>query len=116
MSSMLAQDAGLFTKQGLEVSMTIATAAPTLLPGVVGGSLQYGVSTGAQVAIAHEAGLDVVIAAGVGVNTPLRVSTAVVVRPDTTIDKPADFIGKKVVSPGINGTFHVLFLRYLMKN
>src|SRR5665213_2824431 len=100
MTPMFAQDAGLFTKQGLDVIMTIATAAPTLLPGVVGGSLQYGVSTGAQVAIAHEAGLDVVIAAGV-------------VRPDVTIDKPSDFVGKKVVSPGINGTFYVLFLKYL---
>jgi NitT/TauT family transport system substrate-binding protein len=113
MTPMFAQDAGLFTKQGLDVTMTIATAAPTLLPGVVGGSLQYGVSTGAQVAIAHEAGLDVVIAAGVGVNTPQRVSTAVVVRPDVAIDKPSDFVGKKVVSPGINGTFYVLFLKYL---
>jgi NitT/TauT family transport system substrate-binding protein len=116
MTPMFAQDAGLFTKQGLDVAVTIATAAPTLLPGVVGGSLQYGVSTGAQVAIAHEAGLDVVIAAGVGVNTPQRVATAVVVRPDVTIDKPSDFIGKKVVSPGINGTFYVLFLKYLKTN
>ncbi|MDB5406480.1 MAG: transporter substrate-binding protein [Rhodospirillales bacterium] len=116
MTPMFAQDAGLFTKQGLDVAMQIATAAPVLLPGVVGGSLQFGVSTGAQVAIAHDAGLDVVIAAGVGVITPTRVSTAVVVRPDTTIEKPSDFIGKKVVSPGINGTFHVLFLRYLKAN
>jgi NitT/TauT family transport system substrate-binding protein len=116
MTPMFAQDAGLFTKQGLDVSMQIATQAPVLLPGVVGGSLQFGVSTGAQVAIANEAGLDVVIAAGVGVITKARISTAVVVRPDTTIEKPSDFIGKKVVSPGINGTFHILFLRYLKTN
>jgi NitT/TauT family transport system substrate-binding protein len=116
MTPMFAQDAGLFTKQGLDVSVQIATQAPVLLPGVVGGSLQFGVSTGAQVAIANEAGLDVVIAAGVGVITRTRVSTAVVVRPDTMIEKPSDFIGKKVVSPGINGTFHILFLRYLRSN
>jgi NitT/TauT family transport system substrate-binding protein len=116
MTPMFAQDAGLFTKQGLDVAMQIATQAPVLLPGVVGGSLQFGVSTGAQVAIAHEAGLDVVIAAGVGVITPTRVSTAVVVRPDVTIEKPSDFVGKKIVSPGFNGTFYVLFLRYLKIN
>ena len=54
---LIAKDAGLFGKQGLDVAMQIATQAPALLPAVVGGALQIGVSTGIQVAIANEANI-----------------------------------------------------------
>ncbi len=110
---LIAKDAGLFAKQGLDVAVQIATQAPALLPAVIGGALQVGVSTGIQVAIANEAGLDVAIVAAAGVITPQYVTTAVVMRPDVNLEKPADFIGKKILTPGINGAFHTLFLRYL---
>jgi NitT/TauT family transport system substrate-binding protein len=110
---LIARDAGLFAKQGLDVGVQIATQAPALLPAVIGGALQVGVSTGIQVAIANEAGLDVAIIAAAGVITPQYVTTAVVMRPDVNLEKPADFIGKKILTPGINGAFHTLFLRYL---
>jgi NitT/TauT family transport system substrate-binding protein len=110
---LIARDAGLFAKQGLDVGVQIATQAPALLPAVIGGALQVGVSTGIQVAIDNEAGLDVAIIAAAGVITPQYVTTAVVMRPDVNLEKPADFIGKKILTPGINGAFHTLFLRYL---
>ena len=110
---LIARDAGLFAKQGLDVGVQIATQAPALLPAVIGGALQVGVSTGIQVAIANEAGLDVAIIAAAGVITPQYVTTAVGMRPDVNLEKPADFIGKKILTPGINGAFHTLFLRYL---
>ena len=110
---LIAKDAGLFGKQGLDVAVQLATQAPALLPAVVGGALQIGVSTGIQVAIANEAGLDVAIIAAAGVITPQFVTTAVVMRPDAKLEKPSDFIGKKILTPGINGAFHTLFLRYL---
>ncbi len=110
---LIAKDAGLFGKQGLDVAVQIATQAPALLPAVIGGALQIGVSTGIQVSIANEAGLDVVIIAGAGMITRQDVTTAVVMRPDVNLEKAADFIGKKILTPGINGAFHTLFLRYL---
>jgi NitT/TauT family transport system substrate-binding protein len=113
MLPLVAQDAGLFKKRDLVVETQIATQAPTLLPAVIGGSLQFGVSTGIQVAIANEAGLDVVIVSGAGTITKGDVSTAIVMRPDSNFTKATDFIGKKVVAPGINGTYYMLFLRFL---
>jgi NitT/TauT family transport system substrate-binding protein len=65
------------------------------------------------VAIANEAGLDVVIVSGAGTITKGDVSTAIVMRPDSNFTKATDFIGKKVVAPGINGTYYMLFLRFL---
>jgi NitT/TauT family transport system substrate-binding protein len=113
LAPLVAKDAGLFAKQGIDVAVQIATQAPALLPAVIGGALQIGVSTGIQVSIANEAGLDVVIIAGAGMITRQDVTTAVVMRPDANLEKPSDFIGKKVLTPGINGAFHTLFLRYL---
>jgi hypothetical protein len=73
---LIAKDAGLFGKQGLDVAMQIATQAPALLPAVVGGALQIGVSTGIQVAIANEAGLDVAIIAAAGLLKRLQIRQA----------------------------------------
>lgn len=113
MLPLLANDLGLFKKRGLTVETQIAPQPPALLPAVVGGSIQYGVSTGIQVSIVNEAGLDVVIVAGAGVMTRDDVNTAVVMRPDTDLKTPESFIGKKIVVPGVNGSYHMLFVRYL---
>lgn len=110
---MLARDEGFFQKNGLDVDLTIATQAPSLLPAVVGGSLQVGVSTGIQVAIANEAGLDVVFVSGAGMLTKNDVNTGLLVRADSDLKTQADFVGKKVMVPGINGTYYMLFLRWL---
>ena len=96
---LLAQDAGLFKEQGVDVDVSIATAPPTLLPAVIGGSLQIGVSTGVQVAAASQAGLDVVIVAGGGTISKQDANTAIVVAPDSPLQQPKDFVGKRVVGP-----------------
>ena len=114
MAPLVAQDTGQFTKQGLDVQVTISTAPPTLLPAVVSGTLQVGVSTGVQVALAREAGLDIVVLAGASVQERGHPTALLVVRPDLTIHSAADLIGKKVVSPGANGTFYLMFQKYLM--
>jgi NitT/TauT family transport system substrate-binding protein len=83
---------------------------------VFSGSLEIGISTIPQVAQSNEAGLDIVIAAGAGIISTSHLTTAVVVREGAKIEKPADFAGKVVMSPGRAGTFYLLFLRYLVKN
>jgi NitT/TauT family transport system substrate-binding protein len=50
---------------------------------------------------------------GAGTISKNDVSTAIVMRPDSDFTKASDFIGKKVVAPGINGTYYMLFLRFL---
>jgi NitT/TauT family transport system substrate-binding protein len=114
MAPIFAMETGLFAKQGAAVDVGIATAPPTLLPAVVSGTIQVGVSTAIQVSMARENGLDVVLLAGSSIQTRGIVNTAVLARPDATFAKPADFVGKRVVIPGMNGVFHVMFETYLM--
>ena len=107
-------DTGIFARHGLNVDVGIATNAPTLLPAVVSGTIQVGVSTAIHVAIAREQGLDVVLLAGSSIQVRGVRNTAVLERPDGNFQKPSDFIGKRVVIPGRNGVFHVMFEKYLM--
>lgn len=105
---------GVFTRAGLDIAVSIATQAPALLPAVVGGSIQIGVSTPAQVALASQAGLDIAALAGASVQTRTHQTTAAVIRPGSHIRQPRDFIGKRVGIPGLNGSFHLMFEQYLL--
>jgi NitT/TauT family transport system substrate-binding protein len=113
MPPLFAADAGLFARHGLDMQVTIATAPPTVLPAVVGGSLQFGSTSAIQVAMSHQAGLDIVVVAGANMQPREHPATAVLVGPKSGIAAPADFIGKRVITPGTSGSFHVMFLKYL---
>ena len=115
MVPMYAKELGLFEKRGVNVEMAIQPQAPLLLPAVVSGSLEIGVSTAVQVAMAHEQGLDIVVVSGIGGTTSEHPILDCVVRKGMNPQKPTDFVGKRVVTPGNNGTGYVMFVRYLMQ-
>lgn len=114
MAPLVGQDTGQFARHGLTVQAGISTAPPTLLPAVVSGTLQVGTSTGVQLALAHEAGLDIVALSGAAVQMQGHTTAALVIRPGLSIASARDFIGRKVVSPGTNGSFHLMFVKYLL--
>jgi NitT/TauT family transport system substrate-binding protein len=107
-------DNDIFKKNGLDIQVGISSAPPTLLPAVVSGAITVGVSTIIQVAMARENGLDVALLAGASFQIKGTPGTMAVARADSTISKPADFVGKRVVIPGHNGVYHVMFEKYLM--
>ena len=107
---------GIFSRLGLDVQMIIATSPPAMLPGVIGGSVQIGSSTAVQVAMARENGLDVAFLAASDIQWQGRPDTGIVVRTDSPIHQPSDFIGRRVASPGANGTFYLMFFRYLLNH
>ena len=116
MPPLFAQDENLFAKHGLDVQVGIATAPPTLLPAVVSGSLPIGVTSAIQLAMSHEAGLEIVAVAGASLQTRTHTTTAIVASKASGIRVAADLPGKKVVVPGLNGSYHVMFLKYLRDN
>jgi NitT/TauT family transport system substrate-binding protein len=113
MPPLFAQDENLFTKHGLDVQVGIATAPPTLLPAVVSGSLPIGVTSAIQLAMSHEAGLDIVAVAGASLQSRQHTTTAIVASQASGIRGAADLPGKRVVVPGLNGSYHVMFLKFL---
>src|SRR5471032_200573 len=62
--AIVAKEKGFFAEHGLDAEIMIPPAPPTIFAGIVGGSIQIGTSTGPQLALANEAGADVVVVAG----------------------------------------------------
>ncbi len=115
MSPCFAADHDLFARHGLPpVEVGLSTAPPTLLPAVIAGAIQVGVSTCIGVAMANDNGLDVKLLAGASVQEHGRPNTAILAAPDSTLSRPADFVGKRVVIPGVNGSFHVMFQKWML--
>ncbi len=115
MSPCFAADHDLFVKHGLPpVDVGLSTAPPTLLPAVVSGAIQVGVNTVLGVSMANEAGLDVKVLAGASIQEHGKPNTAILAPMDSKLAAPADFVGKRVVIPGMNGVFHVMFEKWLL--
>jgi NitT/TauT family transport system substrate-binding protein len=111
--AIVAKEKGFFAEHGLDAEIMIPPAPPTIFAGIVGGSIQIGTSTGPQLALANEAGADVVVVAGGAFETKLRPSIMVVASPTANIRQPSDFRGRKVIAPGINSAYHLMFQRWL---
>ena len=113
MPSFFAAEHGIFARHGLDVAPSLATAPPAILPAVVAGAVQIGASAIIQLITSHETGLDIVAVAAGGVQLESHPSTAILVSDKSGIREPADFRGKRVAAPGLNGSFHIIFLTWL---
>jgi NitT/TauT family transport system substrate-binding protein len=58
-------------------------------------------------------GLDIVAVAGFSETIKTDTNFGIVVRPESNIKTPADFVGKKVGVPGLNAFLHVMFREWL---
>jgi NitT/TauT family transport system substrate-binding protein len=106
---------GLFTREGLAVKVVVIPLMPSVPPAVVSNSAQIGYMTTPTFLQAVDGGLDLIAVLGGAVTDQKVHDIAVLVRPGTTIDGAAGFIGKKVGVPGIGAFFHVMFSYWLMQ-
>lgn len=109
----IAKDKGFNTRDGFvfDVSLTQAGASD-LAASLYANSAQIAEMTALTFATANENGLDLVIVAGAGIQTEAN-PRQVLVRPSADIKKVADFVGKKVGTPGLNGVLHIMFEEWL---
>lgn len=115
MAPCFATDHDLWAKHGLPpIDFGLSQAPPTLLPAVQAGAIQVGASTAINVALARENGLDIKLLSGASIQIRGNPGTAILAAPDSTLSQPADFVGKKLVTPGVNGSFHVMFEKWML--
>jgi NitT/TauT family transport system substrate-binding protein len=110
----VAMEKGFFARRGIDASFEIAANPGALPAALVAGTLQYGVITAPQIALANEAGLDLVIVSGGMRDSRSHPHVAVVARPGANIHAPADFKGKRVAAPSINAVLDVMFKKWLL--
>ena len=109
----VAQEKGFNVKRGIDFDMMLYPAAPSdLMAALFSNSAQIAQTTATTFALANENGLDLVIVAGAGIQTAVN-PRQVLARPAANIKTPADFKGKKVGSPGLNGALHIMFKKWL---
>ena len=112
-AAFVAKDQGFFAKRGLDVTMQLVPVGSTIPAAMAGGSLQVGTLTPPAFLLAVEGGIETQIVAAATFQSKANITTGVVAREGTNIKAPADFRGKRVGVPGLNGVNHVTFMKWL---
>lgn len=113
MAAFVAKDQGIFSKHGLDVTLQLTPVGSTIPGAVAGGSLQVGTLTAPVFLLANEGGVAMQIVAGASVQAKSNPTSGVTAREGANIKGPADFRGKRVGVPGLNGSQHVTFMKWL---
>jgi NitT/TauT family transport system substrate-binding protein len=116
MAAFVAKDQGFFAKRGLEVTLQLTPVGSTIPGAIASGSLQVGTLTPPVFLLANEGGVEMQIVSGATLQTKANSTAGVVAREGAAIKTAADFRGKKIGVPGLNGVQHVTFLKWLANN
>jgi NitT/TauT family transport system substrate-binding protein len=111
--SFVAKDKGFFAKNGLDVTLTRIPVGSTIPGALMANSLTVGTLTAPVFLAANENGIELMIIAGASLQSKANPTAGVVAKTGSGIQKPADFIGKKVGAPGVNGLQDILFKKWL---
>ena len=106
-AGMVAREQGFFKKRGLDVDLQIMPPGATV-PGLQSGSLQIGAVGTPTLLQTSDSGLDFVLVAGGAIASKTDTNFGLLVKTGVVIDKPQDFVGKKIGTPGLESFFHVL--------
>ena len=114
--SFVAKDKGFFAKNGLDVTLQRIPVGSTIPGALMANSLTVGTLTAPVFLAANENGIELAIIAGASLQSKANPTAGVVARTDSGIKTPADFKGKKVGAPGVNGLQDILFKKWLKNN
>ncbi len=96
-SEVVAQQLGIYKKQGLDVELKLFPTGPAALQGLLSGDLQMVEAGGAPMLNLAAQNLPLYFLASGGINTPDHPAGAIMIRPDdTSIKSFADLKGKKL--------------------
>jgi NitT/TauT family transport system substrate-binding protein len=110
---LLAQQKGFFAKHGLEVALKPIPLNSQNPAALESGEVDIAMPTASVFLQAVNGGLDLVAVSGFSETVKTDSNFGIVVRPDSGIKAPADFVGKKVGVPGLNAFLHVMFREWL---
>jgi NitT/TauT family transport system substrate-binding protein len=110
---LLAQEKGYFAKHGIEVALKPIPLNSQNPAALESGEVDIAMPTASVLLQAVNGGLDIVAVAGYTETTKADSNFGIVVRPESGIKTPADFVGKKVGVPGLNAFLHVMFREWL---
>jgi NitT/TauT family transport system substrate-binding protein len=110
----IAKDAGIFDKNGLDVTLTNLATTSLGPPALMAGSLQIASSSPPLLLLANDGGMDLVGVAGVAAMDEKHPRSSLVTRSGFSATKAQDFIGKKIARPGINSAIDLIIKKWLL--
>ena len=112
--AMVAADTGIFSKHGLDVTLTTVQStsmSPALL---TSGAQQIVVETPSNIIVANAGGLDQVAIAGAARLTKQNQRVGLLTRVGFTVTQPADLKGKKIGIPEINSVIDMVLKKWFL--
>jgi NitT/TauT family transport system substrate-binding protein len=114
---LVARERGFFTEENVAVTWSTVTQTAVAIEAVYGGSSELGAGGVLEPMIARGNGLDVMFAVPTArINKAPPDNSALVVRANSDIQRPADLAGKKVSVGLINSINHIHMVEWLRKN
>lgn len=112
-AAFLAKDQGFFDKRSLDVALQIIALNSNIPAAMVGGSIDIGGTTTTVLLQAVDSDIDLTVLSGTNLTFAESTNSAIVARNGAGIEKPADFVGKKVGVPGIGAIVDVMQRQWL---
>ena len=109
----VAADKGMFSAQGLDVTLQPVQYATNVPAALVAGSIEIGMTTAPIFAQAREGGLDLLAISGLTLETRANPQLSLLVRKDSPIRTAKDLEGHKVAVPGLNSLFDTALMRWI---
>ena len=112
----LANEQGWFEQEGLALDMTIMSGGAEVLPAMIGGSLDMGITNSFTHVTGRDQGFDVKAVAGGSTERVGSPTHAIMVRADSPIQSARDLEGRTMATNTFNNIDHVMQMTWLQNN
>src|SRR5690348_1058435 len=112
----LANEQGWLAEEGIALDLVTMSGGAEVLPAMIGGSLDMGITNAFTHVTGRDQGFDVkAVAAGVSERAG-KPSHAILVRADSPIQTAQDLVGRTMATNTLNNIDHVMQMTWLMNN
>lgn len=105
---MIAVEMGYFREHGIDATIRIIPGGQSMPAALQSDSLQIAALSTASLIQVTDSGLDLVIVSGGAIASVDDTNYGIVAGASSGIEKPEDFIGKKIGTPGLGSFFHIM--------
>jgi len=105
---MIAVENGYFKDHGIDATIRIIPGGQSMPAALQSDSLQIAALSTASLIQVTDSGLDLVIVSGGAIASANDTNYGIVVGASSGIEKPEDFVGKKIGTPGLGSFFHIM--------
>src|SRR5256712_10754077 len=107
---------GYMADEGLKLELQAMAGGATIIPAIVGGSLDFGISNYVSVIVANGQGIKIKAFSDSAYGTKASPPFAIIVKKGSSIKTAKDLNGKKVAGNTRNGIVHVGVMEWIERN